>query len=62
MRPILVASIDLDKIEERSQIGPRRRNDLPQGASVQIKSDDSLAATEVQAGRGAERIDGESCV
>ena len=54
--------MDLDKIEERSQIGPRRRNDLPQGASVQIKSDDSLAATEVQAGRGAERIDGESCV
>ena len=25
--------MDLDKIEERSQIGPRRRNDLPQGAS-----------------------------
>jgi hypothetical protein len=23
--------MDLDKIEERSQIGPRRRNDLPQG-------------------------------
>ena len=33
MRPLLVASMDLDKIEERSQIGPRRRNDLPQGAS-----------------------------
>jgi hypothetical protein len=28
---MLVASMDLDKIEERSQIGPRRRNDLPQG-------------------------------
>jgi len=34
VRPILVASIDLDKIEERSQIGPRRRNDLPHGPAV----------------------------
>ena len=31
-------------------------------ASVQIQSDDSLAASEAEAGRGAERVGGESCV
>jgi len=30
--------------------------------SVQIQSDDSLAATEAETGRGVERVGGESCV